>query len=485
MIERLISGAGAISDRVDRSVRSVMPGNALSDRPASLVLAGLLGVLTMVLVVVGVEASGSSSLRTVDPSSVGAAGGVSNRIWATMSGRIVSTYVAWFDDQDLDGEQDPAETSMAYDYFMVGPAQLSGVVVRSDSPPDEIFRFHGNGTVIKDSAYVAETVDLLRDEIDAMGVQMERGSYIDARQAEGGPILDLATGLPDEHHRFSIDAARLTTSVGTCATDVAGDGSCGDDEYDRWDIVVYDPASKRGVVVLTDVDPTFQAATVTGILHRDAATAGAAIAEGSPSIDGRDVALSDVLVLDDGATPADPTPIYVVAVLAAIVAIVLVIGVLGGYVRYRPGGPLPAGAATMSAGERLPLAVTGVLRTPTGPVHVREAPADLVRFVLVSPAPPAAEPEPADDAVALPATLIVERRDRPEGVAVGVGELTELASGAVITFHGPRPALRVQAGTGRLFLSFDDAAARDRAAAELIHETGVGAAPVLPPTEVS
>lgn len=39
--------------------------------------------------------------------------------------------------------------------------------------------------------------------------------------------------------------------------------------------------------------------------------------------------------------------------------------------------------------------------------------------------------------------------------------------------RGPRPALRIVAGTGRIMLSFDDATARDRAAAALLDESGL------------
>ena len=39
--------------------------------------------------------------------------------------------------------------------------------------------------------------------------------------------------------------------------------------------------------------------------------------------------------------------------------------------------------------------------------------------------------------------------------------------------RGPRPTLRIQAGTGTLRLSFDSKEARDRAASELIGEAGL------------
>ena len=110
-------------------------------------------------------------------------------------------------------------------------------------------------------------------------------------------------------------------------------------------------------------------------------------------------------------------------------------------------------------------------------------PGDLIRFVLGRPvttsAPPEApgDPERLDPTVDEPpiaTTLIVERSDTPQGVAVGLGELERLSSGRVMTLRAPRPALRVVAGTGPLLLSFDSEEERDRAASELLDETGLG-----------
>jgi hypothetical protein len=192
--------------------------------------------------------------------------------------------------------------------------------------------------------------------------------------------------------------------------------------------------------------------------------------------------------------------------ILVLVAAVIAIGVVGGYVVFRGGGALPAAAATFAPGERLPVGVTGALRAPSGLVHVREAPADVVRFVVAAPVaseaeagaptpdpapeatdpapeatdsepvwpapvPPASEPMPAADA---PPTMIVERQGRAEGVAVGRGELEGIESGTVATFRARRPALRLRAGTGRLVISFPNEDARDRVAAELAVETAAG-----------
>ena len=190
----------------------------------------------------------------------------------------------------------------------------------------------------------------------------------------------------------------------------------------------------------------------------------------------------------------------------------ILVGLAGGYLIYRrSAAALPAPATTLGPGERLPLRITGVLRTPTGREHVREVPGELVRFVLGRPVAPPADghapdegvapvddPTPDDEAapedVAPPArlapvdvtpaepgpdspiatTLHVERDGRPQGVAVGRGEVSRLSIGQAMAFRGPRPALRILAGTGLLVLSFDSPGERDRAAAELLAETGLG-----------
>jgi len=197
---------------------------------------------------------------------------------------------------------------------------------------------------------------------------------------------------------------------------------------------------------------------------------------------------------------------------------VIVIGSAAGLVRFRPGGGWPSRVSTFAPGERMPVRVTGALRTPAGLTQVREDDADLVRYVLSPSTPPpvqattesttptadaavppldavpvlpAAEPvptpidEPALSSIAEPApppsdapippptTLILERRGRPHGVAVGRGELTAIAPGTVSPLRGTRPALRLSAGTGTLLVSFDTTANRDRAASELAAEAEI------------
>ena len=218
-----------------------------------------------------------------------------------------------------------------------------------------------------------------------------------------------------------------------------------------------------------------------------------------------DIVVSDRYVLDEAVPPGSAPLAFVLAIgLPALAGVILV-----GSGRRLPDLPtvratLPVPATTLGPGDRIPVRISGLVRTPTGIGHVREAPGrpDPVRAgppiaTATEPDEPAAsdrEPtrrradvdgrapgaarQPSSrrpvDLAAIATTLIVERSDASEGVALGLGELQRLSSGQVMTFRAPRPALRVVAGTGPLLLSFDTEAERDRAAAELLDESGFG-----------
>jgi len=257
----------------------------------------------------------------------------------------------------------------------------------------------------------------------------------------------------------SLAAGYLTN----CTGDANHNGACDDDEIDQWDVAMFDPDTGVAMIVLVDKDPEYTPATFTGMLRRDErAVSEAKAGDGSPiSETGLDV--SDHYLLEAGSPPASAPVMFGLAGLLALVAATILVGLAGGYVVFqRTAGGLPAPAATLGVEERIPLHVTGLLRSATGLVHVREVPADLVRFqTTVAVADPAGS------------TLILQRQGRPEGVALGLGELTTLTRGQVMPFKGARPAVRVSAGTGALLLSFDTDDARDRAIAELLDETGL------------
>ena len=391
MLDRTISGAGALTDLADRAVRPLgqrRGTNRLATRPGSVIVAGVLVLLAMLLVLAGLEVTDDASPRVLAAGAITTDAGLPDRLYATVSGNVSPDYVETFFDLNGNGEMDGDEVTIEWYYFLVDPDTMTGVTVRSTRPPDEVL---------------------------------------------------------------------------------------GDDE---------------------DFEPV--RATFTGMLRRDERGVSDAKSSSGLFFDDRDLIVSDRHLLDDGSTPANPYLAYGLAGAAGLLAGAILVGLAGGYLIYRrSAGRLPEPATSLAVGERLPLKVTGLLRTAEGLIHVREAPADLVRFPVASPAQvPALQPETDPEAPEVPgadvpsavvepsSTLIIERHGRPEGVALGIGQLVRLTSGVALPFRGARPALRAVAGTGALLLSFEGEGDRDRAAAELLDETGLGS-DVVPnePTE--
>ena len=475
MIDRLISGAGALADRADRFARLFTrrsDGDPLGVRPGSIGVAAILAIVAVVLVVVGLDATDDPTPRSFGPA-VGSAD-IGNHAYATISGSVSSGYVETYADINGNDRKDGGEETSAWFYFLVDPATRTGVTVRSPRPPSEVFRLQRSGEVRDDATYVAEDLRLFSDSIADLGVTLDDHRYIDATVATGSTPapLDIAAGLPADGSVVTVAGARSAGWVPVCSKDPDRDGNCDASEIDAYDVLVYDPASKRGVVVVTADSPEFSPAIFTGMLRRDEHAVSEATGTRGLGFADLDIDVSTRYLLDEGNTPASGLLAFGLASLCALLAGIIVVGVAGGYLIYRGGGrSLPAPATSLGIGERVPLLVTGVLRTATGPVHVREAPADLVRFqtMVVPGAGEAVATGPATPA----STLIVERRGRREGVAVGRGESTRLSSGTVLPLRGARPAVRLVAGTGPLYLSFDTDADRDRAAAELLDETAL------------
>jgi hypothetical protein len=305
---------------------------------------------------------------------------------------------------------------------------------------------------------------------------MDEQRYLDARVTVPVPtrLTDLAKA-PVEGTGVALGGTRVSGFLWGCSKDVNDDGACTRDEADFYDIVVMDPVSKRGLVVVQDAQPDLTPMTLTGMLRRNEQGVREAKVAKDFDFSTLDITVSAVYLLDEGATPTSAPLAFATAGLLGLVAAVMVIGLAGGYLIYRRSADrLPAAATTLGIGERIPVRVTGRVRSGGGEVHLREAPADLLRFpTSIPPTAVADTPSPAAIPYVPTSTLIVERRGRPEGVALGRGELHKLSMGQVMPLRGSRPALRVTAGTGPLFLSFDNAADRDRAAAELIGEAGL------------
>jgi hypothetical protein len=497
MLDRLLAGAGAVTDAADRAVRAVMRGagsSAADTRPGSLALAALLLLFSAGFALVALEAD-VGPLRTMRAGDIAADNALDDRIHATVDGHLASTYVETFTDIDADGEQDEGEIGEAWAYWMVDPETRRGVTVLSMGAPWEVFLATYAGVLTTDPEYVEESVDLISEELDWMGVTLDPDHIIIA--TTGGPAgldHDLADPWPADGTTVTVAGPRSVSYVETCTADPDGNGRCDDDEVDAFDVVVIDMDTKRGVLVVTEDDPELIPVSLTGMLRRDASAVVEAVNAPDFFLSDYDIEVSATHVLDVGVTPTDPAAPLALAVLGALLALTILVGYVAGYVGYRREAGRPAGASTMAQADVVPVRLSGVVRSPQGSTHVRDVAAVVRRFET---RPAAAQPElPLDpattdgaDALASPpaadipidSTLIVERVGRPEGVALGVGELTRLSVGTSTTFAGSRPAIRATAGTGPLILSFDDAAARDRVAAELVAEAGLDLAVAAPP----
>lgn len=482
MLDRLISGAGAVTDAADRSVRSLARGSGdglAPTRPGSLAVAAILLVLATILVLAGLEATDSATPAQLTPEAVATAADLGERTYATMHGSVHTVFVETYYDDNGNAAQDEGEDAVAWYYWLVDPAVRTGLTVRSTRPPSEVFSYRASGVVVDDAAYVAEVIDEVEIEAASLGLDIDRTHYIDATDAVAGATspLDLATGPPAAGTSVEVAGPRLGSYLWDCVSDIDGDGECAEEEAHAYDVVVYDPVSKRAIAVRIADTPEFTDATLTGLLRRDERAVDDARTTEGLAFDELGLTISSRYILDDEAAPASAPLAFGLAAVLALAAGTILIGLAGGYLIYRrSGGGLPEPATALGPGERIPVRITGLVRTPAGRLHVREVPGALVRFVLQPAVPPAPLADGKDAAIETPTTttLLVERAGRPQGVSLGLGETTRLSSGAVLALRGARPALRVVAGTGPLLLSFDTEAERDRAAAELLDETGLG-----------
>ena len=510
MLDRLISGAGAVTDGADRSVRWFGRGSRrglATDRPGSVVIAVLLLILAALFVVAGLEATDPSTPVTLDVAALSHQGRHGDRAYATLSGSVSDAYLEFYSDVNDNGRKDADEQTTEWYYWLVDPTARAGVTVRTTRPPDQILKFTASGTLVTKPVYLNDDDWTSDAKANRAGLSIEPHVVLDATRLRAGTgastTLDLAGPIPASGTRVDLSGARIGGYGWACTSDVDGNGVCDFDEENQYEVLVFDPVSKHAIVVLVDDVPEFaDPVAFTGRLHLDERDIDEVQRVHGDEFDSLDLEISPVFVLDEGTAPRSAPLAFAMAAILLVVAGVILIGLAGGYLIYRRGGGrLPEPATTLGPGERLPLRITGVVRTPTGLEHVREAPGELIRFVLgrsvAAAEPPPAGPPPAEPAppaettfdgpaAAAPAetltgdpapidtTLLIERTGYPQGVALGLGELTRLSSGQVMAFRGIRPGLRAVAGTGPLILSFDSEAERDRVAAELLDETGLG-----------
>jgi hypothetical protein len=450
----------------------------------SVVVAALLLVVAGVLVAAGLEVTDPTTPVTLDPAKVATARDLADRTYSTMTGALATTWIETFMDGNGNGIEDGGETGVAWYYWLVDPVGRRGVTVRSTRSPAEIYIYHGSGVLIDDPKYGVEDYQPYTDELAGLGITVESGMVLDTTGAVGTTIPIEARGsLPPAGTAVELTGSRMGTYRAVCSSFSQTNGHCFREDAQRYEVVVFDRSTKHGIRVLVRQPPEFSDATVTGLLRREERAVDDAKASQGFDFGDLDLRVSDRYLLDEAVPPGSAPLAYLLALICVLAAGTILVGLAGGYLIYRRSdGRLPAPATSLGPGERLPLRITGVVRTPTGREHVREVPGELVRFDMGRPIEmPAAqellaeaEPLGSDEDPPVTSTLLIERLGYPQGVAVGLGELVRLSAGQVMAFRGPRPALRVVAGTGPLVLSFDTDAARDRAAAELLDETGLG-----------
>ena len=128
MLDRLISGAGAVTDTADRLVRAIGRGGGeslLGHRPGSLVVAAICAVLAGILLFAGIEATDNPTALTMTPSQVAKADDLGSRTYATISGFVAATYVETYTDDNGNGTQEAGETGESWYYFLIDPTTKS------------------------------------------------------------------------------------------------------------------------------------------------------------------------------------------------------------------------------------------------------------------------------------------------------------------------------------------------------------------------
>ena len=160
MLDRLISGAGALTDRADRLVRALTSGrgpDVMGNRPGSVLVIVILIVASVVFGLLAIESTDNPTPRAIAPAEVASADDIGRRVYATIEGVVADNYVETYPDDDGDGIQDADETGDAWYYFLVDESG-SGVTVRSTRNPDDIYRYTATGVVVRDPEYVSVDV---------------------------------------------------------------------------------------------------------------------------------------------------------------------------------------------------------------------------------------------------------------------------------------------------------------------------------------
>ena len=96
MLDRLISGAGALTDRADRLVRALTSGrgpDVMGNRPGSVLVIVILIVASVVFGLLAIESTDNPTPRAIAPAEVATADDIGRRVYATIEGVVADDYV--------------------------------------------------------------------------------------------------------------------------------------------------------------------------------------------------------------------------------------------------------------------------------------------------------------------------------------------------------------------------------------------------------
>ena len=277
MLDRLISGAGAVTDAADRSVRLLASGSSRgigTTRPGSVVVAAI-------LLVAGEPARARrprGDRRAVRPRR--STRPMSRSLATSGTGRMPRSAAPCMPPRSrrmttstATASRMPTRTSTRGTTGSSTAADRSGVTVRSKRPPSELFTFSARGYVLSgEPRFLTSDRSDLEAEAKAAGLTYDSKIVIDTvrRAPATAKPFDLAGRDPGRVPTRSSCRDRGWAHGSGCAPDrEPTTTSAIPPRRTRYEILVFEPVSRHAVRVLVAELPEFSDATITGLLRRE------------------------------------------------------------------------------------------------------------------------------------------------------------------------------------------------------------------------